>query len=233
MATSTQKQNQSPENSQPGSPQRHFTGWQVGGIVLLTIFITLGISYWVISVYLFPESFAPVNLNPKEQQRLDRKLEALGVGSPKKAGHHSGEVLEPEPYSENAVRREVEFTEKEVNAVLAHNTDLARKLAIDLSEDMASAKLLVPLDPELPFLGGRTLKITAGLELAMEEGRPRAVLKGVSVWGVPLPNAWLGNLKNVDLVAEFGEAGGFWQALADGVEKIEVKEGKLRLKMEQ
>ena len=30
-------------------------------------------------------------------------------------------------------------------------------------------------------------------------GRPVMVLKGVSVWGVPLPNAWLGNLKNIDL----------------------------------
>ena len=81
----------------------------------------------------------------------------------------------------------------------------------------------------MPFVGGKTLKVTAGLELRIKGGHPRAVLKGVSVWGVPLPNAWLGNLKNIDLIQEFGDAGGFWQAIRDGVDELEIKEGKLHL----
>ena len=59
------------------------------------------------------------------------------------------------------------------------------------------------------------------------------VLKGVSVWGVPLPNAWLGGMKNIDLVQEFGTEQGFWQAFADGVEEIEVKEGKVRVRLKE
>ncbi len=39
--------------------------------------------------------------------------------------------------------------------------------------------------------------------------------------GMPIPNAWLGNLKNVDLIAEFGGTGGVWKAFADGVEALE------------
>ena len=54
------------------------------------------------------------------------------------------------------------------------------------------------------------------MELRFVGNKPRAVLKGIRVWGVPLPKAWIGNMKNVDLVKEFGGAGGFWQAFNGG-----------------
>lgn len=69
--------------------------------------------------------------------------------------------------------------------------------------------------------------------LSLSNGKPIAILKGVSVWGVPLPNAWLGHMKNTNLIEEFGQAGGFWQAINDGVESIEVKEGTLRIKLKE
>ena len=40
-------------------------------------------------------------------------------------------------------------------------------------------------------------------------------------------------MKNIDLFKEFGQAGGFWQLINDGVETIEVKEGKLRIKLKE
>ena len=89
------------------------------------------------------------------------------------------------------------------------------------------------LDPDFPVLGGKTLKVTAGMEIKLSNGKPSFILKGVSVWGVPIPNAWLGNLKNTDLNKEFGEAGGFWQAINEGVEEIAVKEGKLHIKLKE
>ena len=120
-----------------------------------------------------------------------------------------------------------------MNALLAKNTDLARKLAIDLSEDLASAKLLIPLDEELPVLGGKTLKVTAGLELSYRNQRPVVALRGVSLWGVPIPNAWLGNMKNVDLVREFGDREGFWKSFADGIDEIKVSEGQLLVRLKE
>jgi hypothetical protein len=68
--------------------------------------------------------------------------------------------------------------------------------------------------------------------MRIAEGRPVVILKGVSLWGVPLPNAWLGYNKNIDLIKEYGDRG-FWKAFADGVEEIEVKEGKLRIKLKE
>jgi hypothetical protein len=48
-----------------------------------------------------------------------------------------------------------------------------------------------------------------------------------------MPNAWLGNLKNIDLIQEFGDTGGFWQAINQGVEEMEITEGKLRVKLKK
>ncbi|MFA7593574.1 MAG: hypothetical protein WCY26_07530, partial [Thiohalobacteraceae bacterium] len=59
------------------------------------------------------------------------------------------------------------------------------------------------------------------------------VLKGVSLMGVPLPNAWIGGLKNIDLVQEFGAEQGFWKAFADGVEDIRVEDGRLKITLKE
>jgi len=197
--------------------------WRTFGIIIITIAVTLAVVYWVLNVYLFPHAFTPVTLSHSEQQRLDHKLERLGITPPGQP------ALKPEPYQETDASRDISFTEKELNALLANNTDLASKLAIDLSDNLASAKLLIHLDPDMPVLGGKTLKVTAGLELRIKNGQPRAILKGVSVWGVPLPNAWLGNMKNINLIQEFGDRGGFWQTIRDGVEELEIREGKLHV----
>jgi hypothetical protein len=224
--------------SAPSQPRR-FSTWQVATFVLLAILLTLGITTWVGYQILFPGEFTPVTLNAKEQRILDEKIQQLEKlqttpAVKKKSRAASREAtLEPEPYSEVGASREISLTEKELNALIATNTDLASRLAIDLSDDLASAKLLVPVDPNAPLLGGKTIKLTAGVELRYAEGKPVVMLKGVSVWGVPLPNAWLGNMKNIDLVQEFGTDRGFWQAFAEGVEEIEVKEGKVRIRLKE
>ncbi len=211
-------------------------------IVLGAIVITAALSYWVITTYIYPRDFTPVVLKPAEQQKLDQKLRALGYQpapgrnsaaptAPKAKDFDANGRLIPQKYSEINARREVEFSEKELNALLASNTDMARKLAIDLSDDLISARLLIPLDKDFPVMGGKTLRLAAGVEMAYKNGRPKVILKGVTVMGVPVPNAWLGNLKNIDLINEFGDKNGFWKSFADGVEDIHVEEGKLKVKL--
>ncbi|MFT6387855.1 MAG: hypothetical protein ACJAUP_001227 [Cellvibrionaceae bacterium] len=58
-------------------------------------------------------------------------------------------------------------------------------------------------------------------------------LHGISASGESDPNAWMGNLKNIDLMNEFGGGSGFWQSLADGVDFIKVSEGKLVVKLNE
>jgi hypothetical protein len=212
----------------PPDPQQH-NGWRTFGIVVITMAVTLAVGYWAVTTWLFPTEFKPVVLNQEQQQILDQKIRLLGGSS--RSGEN--EAIEPEAYSEVGASREVEFSEREVNALLAKNTELANKLAIDLSDDLVSARLLVDVDPDFPLLGGKTIKVTGGMELRLVGSKPSAVLKGISVWGVPLPNAWIGNIKNVDLVQEFGDAGGFWQAISEGVEKIEVRDGRLLIQLKE
>ena len=203
------------------------------GIMLITIIISIVATIFVIN-YLTQKKLEPVELSKKEESRLNQKLKQFGLPTlPSSATQENTDDLTPEPYSEDPAKREIFFSEKELNAMLAKNTDLAEKIAIDLADNLASAKMLIPLDPDFPFLGGKTLKLKAGAELAYAYGRPIVILKGVSVWGVPVPNAWLGNLKNVDLVKEFGGNEGFWKSFADGVENISVAEGQLKIKLKE
>jgi hypothetical protein len=204
-------------------------GWRTFGIVVITVLITLGLGYWAVTSWLFPSEFKPVILNSQQQQSLDRKVQQLGIDT----ASQSQQPLQPERYSEAGASREIEFSERELNALLARNTDLASKLAIDLSDNLISAKLLVNIDPDFPVFGGKTLKVTGGMELRLGSGRPSAILKGISVWGVPLPNAWLGNLKDIDLLQEFGQSGGFWQIINDGVEQVEVNDGRLLIRLKE
>lgn len=220
--------------TQAPAPARTVSGWKIAAIVLLTIMLTVAVTLWLVFTQVFPAEFKPVTLSQNEAQVLERKLERLESGARQARPAGSGQpALTPERYSEAGARREIALSEKELNALLATNTDLAHRLAIDLSDNLASAKLLVPLDPDFPLLGGKTIKLTAGMEMRYAQGRPVMILKGVSVWGVPVPNAWLGNLKNVDLVQEFAADQGFWKAFAEGVDGVEVKDGELRLRLKE
>ena len=219
---------------------RRFGCLQVLGLVSVAILVTAAATFFFVKIYLFPSAFKPVMLTPAEEKVLTSKLEGLdpsgsglrtdnahpkpGTGLPETGGN-----LESEPYSEKGLERAVAFSEREVNGLLAKNTDLADKLVIDLSENLVSAKLRLPMDEDFPVLGGKILRLRSGVELSFKNGRPVVILKGVTVMGVPLPNAWLGGIKNMDLVETFGTEAGFWKAFSDGVEDIRVEEGLMKV----
>lgn len=216
--------------------RRKGLGWpQVLTIVLVAMLVTVGITLWLVKTYLFPSAFEPVTLDAREQMALERKLESLDSSVAKQpaqagSGHND---LQPEAYSEAGASREIRFSERELNALLANNTDLARRVAVDLSDDLISAKILMPLDEDFPVLGGKTLRLKTGVGFAYDNGRPVVRLKGVSVMGVPLPNAWLGGLKNIDLVHEFGTDQGFWKSFADGLDAVQVEQGNLMIRLKE
>jgi hypothetical protein len=202
-------------------------------IILLTMIVSVTLTFWVLTRFIFPGQFTPVELSQNEQVVLDQKLDLFsGWGQPAADAESDDAGVQPEKYSEQSADRRISLSERELNAMLANNTDLAQRLAIDLSSNLASGMLLIPLDPDFPIMGGKTLKLTAGLELAYRNSRPIVILKGVSVMGVPVPNAWLGGLKNVDLISEFGDAG-FWKAFADGVEMVTVEDGQLVIELKE
>ena len=222
-------------------PEKRMGCFSVLGLMLITVLITVAVTVWVLNVYLFPKRFEPVELSVAEQQTLQQKLDVFEGWGLKKdtlnkadsSGEEASGTLQPIPYSEQGADRSLSLTERELNAILANNTDLAHKVAIDLSDDLVSARLRIPMDPDFPFVGGKTLKARAGMEIRFELQRPVVVLKGVSVMGVPVPNAWLGGIKNIDLVQQFGETEGFWKSFSGGIEYVKVVDGALEIQLKE
>ena len=239
------------EDNDRGTPsattKKRFGPLQVLGLMFIAAVVAMGTTAIVLRAYLFPTEFKPVTLKPHEEQVLAAKLErfdSMGLAARSNSNTIDDQssrperpmadtVLKPEPYSEKNLRREIYFTERELNALLAKNTDLANKLAIDLSEDLISAKLLVPVDEDFPVMGGKILRVRAGVVLTYAKGKPVVILKGITVMGVPVPNAWLGGIKNVDLVEEFGADPGFWKTFAAGVKDIKVEAGRFKVMLKK
>jgi len=224
---------------EPAAKKFRFGLLQVMGIVALVIIVTALLTAWWVKYYIYASKFTPTVLTVKEQKVLDSKLAKLEVTTnkapivPKKKRSDKGSSLEPEAYSEEGAKREVSLTEKELNALVANNPEVAQRVAIDLSDNLVSVKLVVPMDEEIPVLGGKTLRLNLGVILGYENERPVVALKGVSLGGIPLPNAWLGNLKNKNLVKEFGAEGGFWKLFSDGVADLKVQEGHILIKLKE
>jgi hypothetical protein len=201
---------------------------RITGILLFVVIILSAI--WIkYNVYANP--FIPTKLNEKEQKIFEAKLYRLRHYSQKdeiKEGR-----LVPEPYSEEAAGRETYITEKELNAAIAANEETARRVAIKLSEDLISVKVLVPFDVDVPLIGGKTLRLNCGITLSYKAGKPIVALRGISVGGIPIPNAWLGNIKDVNLVHKFTDEGGFWDIFSKGVEDIKILDGSLYIKLKE
>lgn len=219
------------------SEQPSKKGLSSGWIILIVLLIfALGL-FFAIRYYFWPSPYKPTELSKKEEQRLEQKVQRVIPGfrfsneEVNGGGISDSNKLEPEAYTEEGADRSLEFSEREINALLAKNTDFSDKLAIDLADNLVSATLLVPMEEGFPFVGGKTVRINTGMGLEFKDGRLVAVLKGVSVMGVPLPNDWLGGLKNVDLVEQFDGQGGFWESFADGIEQLTVQNGRLAIEL--
>lgn len=225
-----------PEQPVANSPKQGFSGKQMLGIVAGAVFIAVIATVFAFKIF-FSGPFTPVRLSPGEKQLLTKKIEMFeGLNQqtrPPQDAYAQDGTLKPEQYTEEGKSRDINFTERELNALIASNTDLAEKLAISLADNMVSIKLLIPLEADLPILGGKTLRVHTGAEVAYREGRPVIRLKGISLMGVPMPNAWLGGLKDVDLIKEFGSSDGFWKTFAAGVESISVVDGFLKVRLRE
>ena len=218
---------------EPPLQKKGLSAAKIFTLVFSAMLLAVLAAVFIIKIWLFPQPFTPVVLSQAEEQRLERKLERFehwgdrSTHERRPTASISDADLKPEPYSEEGASHEIRLSEREVNGLIAQNRDLAQRLMVDFSQDLVSVKLLIPVDPDFPFMGGKVLKVRAGAEMAYRQGRPVVILRGISVMGVPLPNAWLGGLKNIDLIETFGSDPGFWKSFADGVEAIEVREGNL------
>jgi len=228
-----------PEISHTDHSAHRFSGQQVMLFVGLAVLATALVTAWWINQYLYAATFEPTRLTESEQHSLDSKMAQLGHIDNSHSSSSTARLsspegpLEPEPYSEKGASREIQLTEREVNALIAKDADMAKHVAVDLADNLVSVKLVVPINEEVPLLGGKTVKLNFGVELRYANGKPVVAIQGVSLGGVPLPSAWWGDIKHLNLVEEFGGAGGFWDQFAQGVEDLHVHDGQLRIQLKE
>lgn len=219
------------ENPQTPSTKKSFGCLHVLLVIVILLLIAILGSMWWLKRNVYASEFKPVKLNPTEQVELDAKIKRLD--SPAAPAPSSATGVAPEAYAESAESRRVVFSEKELNALVAGDPEMARHVAIDLADDLLSVKIIAPMDKEIPVVGGKTFKLNIELSLRYENGQPAVIVRGISLGGVPLPSAWMGDIKNKNLVEEFGQPGGFWDMFAKGVEHLEVKDGQFILHLKE
>ena len=206
--------------------------------MILVAAATSAATAWIATSYLFPKSLRPVTLEPDGTEALDAKLGRLDVGlrsGPKAATAPAG-CSNPAGTARKGLRERSAFSEREIDALLAANAESSCRQGRDRPVAGPGQR------EDACFRSTRTCPCSAGRP-SQRHGRPRAELperpaplssfRGVSLWGVPIPNAWLGNLKNVDLVAYYGDEG-FWHAFAgQSVNDIAVSDGRLAIELKE
>jgi hypothetical protein len=192
------------------------------GTLVLGCGITAAASAWWVKRNIYASPMQPVRLNTAEQQTLDAKLKALQ--SPPAA-------VQPRVLTPEEQRRTLILTQKEINAYLAEQ-NLGEQVRVDLGEGTVSATMIVPIPPDsgLPLVSGTTLRLTMSVDAVMDANKKLAIkLTDVRLGGISLPNAWLGDLKGVNLVADSVTTDPAIQRFLAGIKEMEIHPDGLRV----
>lgn len=206
----------------PVSPARRSIGLRVIVILLVLAVVVGGLVWW------FTRPIQPVVLSPRELSLVEEKIAAI-----QSAGDSAVPVPSPTPGATEPAyepgKKEIVLTEREINGLLNANTDLGRTLSIQLGTDIVLARMETDLDPDLPLLGGRRFKARARFRVSEVPGQPAFIIDDLTIWGISLPNAWLGGLKGRNLLPEILGTGSNGQI--PGVESFSVRPGQLSIRL--
>jgi hypothetical protein len=174
-------------------------------IVLAVLALVLGGLWWWHN-----RPIRPVELSAEEKAVVQAKVEA--IQKPAEPTYEKGS-------------KDIILTERELNGLLNQNTTLGESLRFELVTNAIHARIESDLDPDLPVIGGKRLKARARFLVGDTPGKPAFVLDDLTVWGISLPNDWLGGLKGQDLLGQ-ALGGGI-----GGVEEFKVESGKLTIRL--
>ncbi|MGC4015497.1 MAG: hypothetical protein QM755_13415 [Luteolibacter sp.] len=181
--------------------------------IIVVLLVVIGAWFWI------NRPIKPVQLSAQEKAAVEAKLEAVQQpASPSRPTYEKG-------------AKEIILTERELNGLLNENTQLGNTLKFELVPGAVHARYETDLDKDLPVVGGKRLKARARFFVNNDQGHPHLVLDDLTVWGVSLPNDWLGGLKGRDLLGDTlgqGRQGGL-----AGVEDIQVEDGQIRIKLKE
>lgn len=165
--------------------------------------------------------FQPVALTAGEQQVLNAKMALLG-----------GQVQELEPPAPSDPAKTIVLNEREINAWLQQQ-GLGETVKFSIRNGGIAATVLAPVEEDVPILGGNTVRFQVAFNTKLDENRRFALsLADVNVGGISLPNAWLGGIKGLNLLAQNDpgmEESPFLKGFAAGIKDFQVRNGELRM----
>ncbi len=205
--------------------------------VLTTGVIAVGGTVWWVKHHFDPKPMKPVVLTAQEQAALESKLAVFGdpplapvtVQVPAGQGQPPASPVPVPEAAPGAEHRTLIFTEREVNAYFARQ-NLGENVQISFAEGKVVAGIIVEAPPDFPFFAGQKvrLRMTFGTGFSPEQ-KMSFIFDDLSVGGISLPNAWLGDLKGVDLVQKNLESDPALQRFLRGIESIELHRGSAKV----
>ena len=199
----------------------------------LAIFAILVIAIGAL-IFWYNRPIRPVVLTEPEQAAIEQKVAAIhaaGDDPPLKfeSSGDPGELIPPPDYVPGS--REIVFTDRELNGLLNEHTQLGDQIAIQFVPGAVLARIEAPLPEDVPIMGGRKLRARAKFAVDATGPTPILALQDLTVWGISVPNDWLGGIKNTNIL---GEAIGVREGQGiPGVESLAIERGQLVLKLKE
>lgn len=191
------------------------------GIVVVCCLITAASTVWWVKRNIYASPLKPVHLSQSEQSVLDAKIAKLEL---------SEEVVTPEPPAKtDGDPRTISISSKELNAFLAEQ-GIGEQVKLEVSRNRIAANFLLPIDKNAPLFAGTTLRIRLALNALMNEnGKLVVKVDDVSLGGIPLPNAWLGDIKGLDLITSNIDQDPAINRFAAGIKDFRLENGHVHI----
>ena len=162
---------------------------------------------------------------------VNRPIQATVLTTPEKATlEQKMAAIDPDTADPEYVpgEKEIVLTERELNGLIHENTTFGDKLKLELAKDAVHARISADIPEDFPVMAGKKLKGKARFVVKDEAGTPAFILEDLTLWGISLPNAWLGELKGQNLLGNLISPSG--TSLA-GVDDISITNRTLVIKL--
>jgi len=177
------------------------------GLAGITVLVVVFVCWWIGF-----RPIKPVELSVKEEKVLQEKVEVI-----QKPSYEKG-------------KKEIILSEREINGLINKHTKLGDRVKLELADDAIHLLAKVDVPKESPIMGGSTVNIKARAQVKVEKGDPRFILEDVTCMGISMPNDWLGDIKNINLLDHVGtdtDKG----AILNGMKSLEVKSGEIVIQL--
>lgn len=204
----------------PPSPPHH---WSFQKKLLVTTCVFLGIggiglasaAYWYQHNF-NAARFKVVQLSPAEQQVLDSKVTAIHAGSPAASANDPAKTLI--------------LSEREINGFLQEQ-GFGEIIKVKIGGGSLSAIALIPIDKDVLFVGGHTVRMKIALSPKLENNHHMALyLSDFTIGGISPPNAWLGGMKGINLFEE-AKNDSLMKGFSEGIKDLRIQDGEIQISL--